>query len=200
MIFLLPIAHIIRYIALGYAAIVVVLLLIIYPLSGPISPISAVKLALLGGVPIQIALLAFVNWGWRWLWRRAPVLNRMVFPDIGGVWRMEIDWTRGQTSGTVEAQATIIQSFTALSLSVEAPGSTSQTLSVIPRRDPISGVASLHYLYSVTPHASRPDPDPPYTGAAILAFSEAGAGVLRGNYWTSAMTQGHFRLTRLREP
>lgn len=196
MIFLLPIHKIIRFVALGYAAIVVALLLIIYPTFGSASFSSAMKLALAGGVPIQILLLAFVNWGWRLLWRWAPALNRLVFPDIGGAWRMEIDWTRGQTSGTVEAQATIVQTFTTITLRVEAPGSASHTLSVIPKRDPESGLASLHYLYRVTPHASHPNPDPPYTGAAILEFSDAGTGKLSGNYWTSAMTQGHFRLIR----
>ena len=145
-----------------------------------------------------MVFLIFMNWGWRLLWRLIPALNRIVFPDLAGAWRMEIDWTRGGVSGTVEARATIIQTFSTLVLRVEAPGSISNTLSVIPKRDSESGIASLHYLYRVTPHASHPVPDPPYTGAAILQFSGAGSGNLSGNYWTSAMTHGHFRLFRER--
>ena len=51
-------------------------------------------------------------------------------------------------------------------------------------------------MYFVTPKSVGADAGPPYYGAAILRFSEAGGGQLGGNYWTSQQTTGHFQLSR----
>lgn len=197
MIGLLPLGRIVGVIAISYGVVVTALVLIISKISTPLSFVDGLKVATLGGLPIQLLLLLWINVGWRRLWRVFPALNRWVFPDIGGVWSMEIDWVREQTSGTLEARVEIKQTFTHLSMDVEAPGSDSRTLSAVPKKDPESGRPSIHYLYLVTPHARGAQVDPPYLGAAILRFSEAGEVSLSGNYWTSAMTKGHYFLKRI---
>jgi hypothetical protein len=110
---------------------------------------------------------------------------------------MTIDWTRGPKTGQVTARCTIVQTFATLSMEVHSPGSDSQTLIAQPRRDPESGRATLYYVYVVSPRAIGSDATAKYDGAAILRFfPEEQGGTLRGNYWTSVDSCGHFTLLR----
>jgi SMODS-associating 2TM, beta-strand rich effector domain len=140
--------------------------------------------------------MVWFYYGWRHLWRWIPALNRLLFPDIEGEWVMEINWQGEHGDGVVAAEAPVKQNFLRFSMEVRSPKSDSQTLIAQPKKDPESGRPLLYYVYLVIPKAVGADPGPPYHGAAILRFSEAGGGELSGNYWTSQRTGGHFRLLR----
>jgi nucleoside phosphorylase len=115
-------------------------------------------------------------------------------PDISGEWMMDIHWQREQREGKVVATAVIQQESARISMEVYSTGSDSRTLLAQLGREG-SGNLVLHYLYEVEPKAIGSDAGSPYRGAAILRFYRD-SDVLRGNYWTSQLSRGHFELTR----
>ena len=197
MISLLPIAQVIRFVAVLYAALITLLFAILLQVvDGSSSAWTSISFAFSGATLLQMALWGWLYFGWRRLWRRFPVLNRWLYPDIGGDWNIQIHWQSLQEHGVVDATATIRQDFVRMSMEVRSPSSDSQTLIAQPKRDPESGMPLLYYVYAVSPKLIGADPSSPYFGVAILKFSEYEGGVLRGNYWTSRQTNGHFRLFR----
>lgn len=193
MIALLPIPRLIAIVAGAYAAIMLVVALV-SPRDGAFANMA---LAFSGVTALQILFLAWIYFGWRWLWSRFPSLGTMLFPDIGGEWEMTIDWRRGNQAGQVSARCVIRQNFVSLSMEVHSEGSDSQTLIALPRRDPESGRPTLYYVYVVNPKAIGTSATTRYDGAAILSFyPEEEGGTLRGNYWTSVKSLGHFKLNR----
>jgi hypothetical protein len=157
---------------------------------------ASISLAFSGATALQLALAGWFYFGWRHLWKWIPSLNHVLFPDIGGKWDIEINWNWKGQCGVVFAEATIRQDFLRVSMEVTSPNSDSQTLVAHPKKDPESGTPFLYYVYLVTPKALGAKPGAPYHGAAILKFTGAGGAQLRGNYWTSQRTDGHFRLVR----
>src|SRR3546814_6048576 len=108
---------------------------------------------------------------------------------------MQIHWQGAENQhGVIDAKATWKQDFLRVSMEVRSARSESQTLIAQPRRDPESGTPLLYYVYLVSTKARCVYPAPPYRGAAILRFIEDGGGELRGNYWTSQLTSGHFQM------
>jgi hypothetical protein len=187
----------IRTIAVTYAVFIAIAIAISWQLYGqPQTVLGSVGLAFSGATILQLALIFWFSVGWRSLWRRFPVLNRLLFPDLGGEWNIQIHWSRNGESGVVEADATIVQDFLRLSMEVRSPQSDSKTLIAQPEKDSKSGRPHLYYVYQVTTRALSANPSKTYHGAAILSFSEAGGGQLGGNYWTTEQTHGYFRLSR----
>jgi hypothetical protein len=80
---------------------------------------------------------------------------------------------------------------------VNSPGSDSETLAVMPKRDPESGRPIVFYVYRVIPKKTTASAGDAYEGSAILKIRSAGADYLGGNYHTSRHTTGHFELRRL---
>lgn len=192
MIGLLPIARVIAGIAVFYAA-VIAAVVALRPEAGILGSIG---FAFSGAAALQLVLMIWFFLGWRWLWARIPWLGRTLFPDIDGEWRMTIHWIGSDRSGEIEARAVIKQTFISLSMEVHSPGSDSTTLIAQPRRDPESNRALVYYVYHVDPKAVGSDAPGPYSGAAILRYYDEDGGQLRGNYWTSQQTKGHFVLDR----
>ena len=197
MIGLLPIARIIRYVAVAYAVLTALCAAIALQF-GDVSwsAWTSISFAFSGATVLQLALMVWLCFGWRRFWRWFPALNDLLYPDIGGEWNLKIYWQGHQKHGDVDARATIRQDFVRVSMEVASPSSDSKTLIAQPKRDPESGAPLLYYIYEVTPKSIGANPGSPYLGAAILKFSEAAGGELRGNYWTSRQTSGHFRLSR----
>ena len=54
------------------------------------------------------------------LWRWFPALNRLLFPDIGGEWNIEIHWHGQGQDGVVDAEATIRRDFLSISMEVRS--------------------------------------------------------------------------------
>lgn len=119
---------------------------------------------------------------------------RLIFPDISGEWTMEIHWQRNGKKGKRDATAFIRHAFDGISMAVRSPGSDSYTIVAQAGRDPTGG-AVLHYMYEVEPKSIGSDAKGPYKGAAILRFYPE-SEELSGNYWTSLLSKGYFKLNR----
>src|SRR5258708_33719414 len=116
------------------------------------------------------------------------------FPDISGEWAMDIHWQRGEGDGIVPATAIIRQDSAGISMEVHSKGSDSHALIAQAGREG-PGSPVLYYLFEVEPKALGSDADGPYKGAAVLRFYPD-SDELRGNYWTSQLSKGHFNLRR----
>lgn len=197
MIGLLPIGRVIALTSVVYAVLIALAVALSWRFGDNSQTIlGSVGFAFSGATALQLGLMGWFYFGWRRLWRWFPILNRLLFPDIGGEWKIEIHWQRHGQEGVVDAEATVRQDFLRVSMEVRSPKSDSQTLIAQPKKDPESGRPLLYYVYLVIPKAVEANPDYPYYGAAILKFSETDGGQLSGNYWTTQKTGGHFHLSR----
>jgi hypothetical protein len=154
------------------------------------------SLALRGGFLLNLLLLGFAYWWWRKLWAFFPALNTWLFPDLNGVWNIKIHYRNNGGNGVVCAEAVIKQTWLSMSMEVLSKDSDSQTLAIVPKKDPESGRAQLFYFYRVIPKKVDAEAREPYEGSANLRVSTAGATHLAGNYYTSVATDGHFELER----
>jgi len=116
------------------------------------------------------------------------------FPTVSGRWKMEIHWQRGDRTGKTDALAVIRQSDWSIDMQVYSQGSDSRTILARPGRE-LSGRPVIHYMYEVEPKAMWSDAVNPYKGAAILRLNED-TDELSGNYWTSQLSKGFFKLSR----
>ena len=197
MIRILSTSKIVTLIAVIYATLTAICSAVIAQFGAGAWEIEAViGFALSGAAVLEIVLVAWMNVAWRWLWRTIPALSRWVYPDMGGKWKITINWQKEGDHGTVEAKAIIRQDFLRISMEVISNRSESVTLIAEPRKDQESGTPLLYYVYLVTPLLIGDEAGSPYFGAARLRFSEGKGEELSGNYWTSKQTNGHFRLLR----
>lgn len=195
MLSVLPLRSITKVLGFTYIAVVIGSAFLLKPdiSTWSLSHIWSVGSTVLGGFLLGVPLIASV--GWRFLWRRVPYLQS-IYPDISGEWDVAIQWNRNGNQGTVLAKATVRQDLLRISMELEAPDSDSRTLSAVPKKDPESGRAILHYMYLVKPHATSGNTWGAYHGAAILDFSAVDVSRLAGNYWTSHLSSGRLTMTR----
>ena len=197
MIRILSIGRIVTLIAVVYAILVIVCSTIISQFGdGAWDAWGIIKFALSGAAVLEGMLMVWMYFGWRWLWRCVPALNRWVYPDIGGEWNITINWQGEGRQDVVEAKAIIRQDFLRMSMEVISDKSDSETLIAEPRKVQESGTPFLYYVYLVTPRLVDEEAGSPYFGAARLRFFDDKGEELSGNYWTSKRTSGHFRLSR----
>lgn len=194
MISLLPIHRVLTIVATIYAA----TLLFIAGIRWQSSPslLDAASTAFAGATVLNAALLGIIYFAWERIWKVFPILNTILFPNLNGSWTMKINWVGADGSGIVDADVTIKQNFVRISMEVNSERSSSETMIAHPKKDPESGTPVLYYIYRVIPKQTDVSSGAPYQGAAILKFSGAGAGELRGNYFTSRPSKGHFIITR----
>ena len=197
MIRILSISKIVTLIAVIYATLTIVCSAALAQFGAESWEVEAViGFALSGAAVLEVVLMVLIYVGWRWLWRSFPVLNQWVYPDIDGEWKITINWQKEGENGTVEAKAFIKQDFLRISMEVISNRSESETLIAEPRKDQESGKPLLYYVYRVTPLQISEEAGLQYFGAAKLRVFESNGEELRGNYWTSKQTKGHFRLFR----
>lgn len=146
---------------------------------------------------LELILTFIVYVGWRSLWSRFPSLNQVLFPDLNGDWIAKIHWVRDGKEGTVSAAAKIKQDLIKMSIELDAPDSDSATVALVVRKDPESGRPILHYIYEVTEHQMRIASNPSYRGAASLKVNASDSRFMRGNYFTSRGSCGHFSFERV---
>jgi hypothetical protein len=195
MIGLLPVGRIITFVAVAYSIVTGLILWAVYDNQTGFS--TAISIASGGSAVLHLFLLGLFYFGWQWLWGMFPALNKWLFPDLNGTWRMVIHWEREGKSGTSCATAIIKQDFLKIGMDVDADDSDSETLLAKPKRDPETGRGVLYYVFLTTPkHKSGATPEAPYKGAAILKLSLESGGLLQGNYFTSRKSIGHYELTR----
>lgn len=197
MIGLLPIGRVIAVISVAYAFFCILLFGAISLIQGQnITTWKSATFALSGATVLNLIIALWFYFGWRKIWEWFPSLNHVIYPDISGEWKMQIDWNGPSKTdkGTAEARAFVRQDFLKLSMEVSSKHSDSHTLSANPRRSPESGRPVLYYIYSVTTKSTSGWKSKTYQGSAILEFDRGGDSALEGNYWTSEHTSGRFRL------
>ena len=200
MIRILSTSKVVTFVAVVYAVLAAVCSALVSQIGAEAWEVEEIiGVALSGAMVLEVVLLVWIYFGWRWLWRTIPVLNRWVYPDIGGEWKIIINWQKEGEKGIVEARAFIKQDFVRISMEVISNRSESETLIAEPRNDQESGKPLLYYVYMVTPLLIGDEAGSSYFGAAKLRFFEGKGEELSGNYWTSKQTNGHFRLTRQAE-
>lgn len=154
MIGLLPIERVIALIAIVYAVFIALIVALSWKFGYDLQTIwGSIGFAFSGATVLQFALMAWIYLGWRRIWQWIPSFNRLLFPDIGGEWKIEIHWQGPSDRGVVEAEAIVKQNFLRISMEVRSPKSDSQTLIAQPKRDPESGRPILYYVYLVNPKA-----------------------------------------------
>lgn len=198
MITLLPLNRVIVAISVSYSCIIAIIIGIIAQHSDSVNLSNNVQIAIAGATGLNLALLLVIYFGWKWLWLKFPILNMVLFPNLNGTWSMKIHWEGSGSKGEVDASAVIKQDFMRISMEVTSPGSDSETLIAQPKKDPESGRPILYYVYRVVPKRLGGQSGEAYEGSAILRFSSSAVDALRGNYFTSQHTKGHFVLTRVR--
>lgn len=196
MIGLLPVRRIITTIAIIYAALVVIGISALHVFGTAPSALSSLRLVFAGGAILDVALVGMLYVFWKPIWKAFPSLNHLLFPDLNGEWSMTIHWSSNELSGVVEARAIIRQNLLRLSMEVASANSNSETLIAHPKKDPESGTPILVYVYRVVPRKIGANAGEPYEGAAMLRYATDGIPMLRGNYFTSRRTDGHFELVR----
>lgn len=191
---LLPITQLIAWIAGLYAAILVLISLLIGA-----SGAASFETALKGVAILNLVLLGIAIGGWRTVWRWIPKLNDWVFPDLNGKWTVDIHWSWGNKSGEKTATAFIKQSLLKVSIELSSDESESETLMVTPHKDAQSSRPGLYYIYRNVSTAGAAKKQDPHIGAAILKISQESHDVLRGNYFTDRSTNGQYTMRRAGE-
>lgn len=148
-----------------------------------------------GGTLLYWILLGIFYVGWRVLWWCLPELNRWMFPDLNGKWKVTISYCYNGIHGQVVALAQIKQTLLSLAIHLESDGSESDTLAVVPKKDP-QGRPCLHYLYRNAPKHVDGQNRSSYEGSATLKLDHDKLHRLSGNYFTEVNSKGRFDFTR----
>jgi hypothetical protein len=191
---LLPLTKIIVAISVLYAACISIILFFVYDAESGIT--EGAVLASKGATVLSLVLLGFIYFGWKYLWKMMPFLNKLLFPDLNGEWDMKIHWSWGDKTGIAQATAHIKQDFLKMSMEVNSEDSDSSTLIAKPHKDPESGRAILYYMYRSTPKLKNGNTNLPYDGTAILKIDHTSLNLLEGNYYTDRSTTGYYELKR----
>ena len=77
MINLLPLTKVIAAIAALYAGFISIILFFFYDIDAGITKNAIV--ATKGATVLNLLLLGFIYFGWKWLWKKVPLLNNILF-------------------------------------------------------------------------------------------------------------------------
>lgn len=200
MINLLPIGRLISFVAIMYAAIVAVILL--FTINSYTNALDAITLAASGSLALNMTIFGLIYIGWRKVWGIFPILNKVLFPDLNGTWKMTIHWEFNEhQKGVTKAHAVINQNFLQIGMDVDSNDSESETIMAKPKKDPTTGRGILYYIYLTTPKEKSKAPDKsPYRGVAILKVDLLDEGTLKGNYFTSRGSTGYYEMSRVNTP
>jgi hypothetical protein len=191
---LLPLTKVITAIAMLYAILTSIILFFVYDTDSGAT--EGIIISIKGAAILNIFLLGVVYFGWRWLWKKIPFLNKLLFPDLNGEWDMTIHWRWDGKEGVAQAIAHIKQDFLKMSMEVASEDSDSSTLLAKPQKDSESGRAILYYIYRNTPKFKNGNQSLPYVGTAILKLNHTNLDLLGGNYYTDRSTTGYYELKR----
>lgn len=187
MLSLFPIQKIIAILSVIYA---VVLILIFSILGKDLSLTSAIRNAAI----FELTILLLFSFGWKYIWKCIPILNEWLFPDINGLWTVEIHWTWGEKKGIKKGEVIIKQNIFSLSMELITDESESETLVAIPKKNSESGRLQLYYIYRNIPKATTQLQS--HIGTAILKFSPKNLSLLEGNYFTDRNTKGVLKFVK----
>lgn len=142
----------------------------------------------------ELIILVLFSFVWRYLWQWIPKLNEWLFPDINGLWDVEIHWIWQEKKGVKHGEVHIKQNIFTLSMELFTDESESETLVVQPKKNSESGRLHLYYIYRNEPKSTTPLES--HIGTAILKFPPQNTSLLEGNYFTDRNTKGVLKLKR----
>ena len=131
-------------------------------------------------------------------WRVSKPAQLMTFPFVAGRWKGHLRSPDAQELR--EADLTISQNLHRIDLVLETRESVSQSLAVVPKRDPTGTQYYVYYVFENRrkPQFSKPGRPVIYRGVAILRLSLGSPLELNGEYFTDQPTNGvaEFRLDK----
>lgn len=162
------------------------------------SPLKLVSFVVFIIGTISVGVL---NYFWRPLWRRFPLLGRAIFPDLNGTWKgtLKTTWvdSAGVTPAPIEATVLVRQSLFGIHVQLLSYESDSRSQRVFPEADGEAGRFGLWYSYYNQPRATVSKTSAPHDGVARLELSRrAGEACLSGRYFTSRQTTGDINVVR----
>lgn len=152
---------------------------------------------------IGTVLVAVANWTWRGIWRRLPLLNKVFFPDLNGVWEgtLQTTWVdpvTGTVPGPIHSRVTVRQGVLKFSICQRTAESDSWSTMVLPEAEPEADRYRLWYAYSNKPKATVAHRSSNHDGVAWLELSlDDDPDELRGQYYTNRRTTGDITLRRV---
>jgi hypothetical protein len=151
---------------------------------------------------IATATLFIAEWSWRWFWKKIPLLQRLVFPDLNGVWKGNlvstwIDPTTGQPKPPIPTEITIRQGLLSTSVSLKTGESYSYSTRAFLEPYRATRRYRISYNYCNAPKAALGHRSAPHDGSAYLELDLDGdENHLTGSYFTSRKTTGDLSVKR----
>ncbi|NBC32283.1 MAG: hypothetical protein GVY13_06355 [Alphaproteobacteria bacterium] len=143
---------------------------------------------------------------WRWLWRKMPILNKALFPDLNGVWvgttrsnwpviRNLLDAAKGEVLSVKDSHDVPLQE-NGMALIIDAnlfrvnikayvasTSGNSRSITFALDRYPTDKDIRLTYLYKQKTPDPRQSDESEHFGAASLCFENANFDKCDGFYW-----------------
>lgn len=170
------------------------------------SPFSLKDLTLWQSVTLSVTfvgtlLCAVAEFCWRWVWRKIPLLQRKVFPDLNGEWTGELASTwinpdTGQVLPPIPTKIEIRQGLFSTSVSLRTGESESHSKRVHLERLPDIGRFRIWYDYQNGPKAAVEHRSQPHAGFAYLEVDRGNLHRIEGRYYTARKTTGDITVER----
>lgn len=154
------------------------------------------------GVLLFGTLVKISHFAWRPLWRRFPILQKLLVPDLNGTWNCRIlpTWTddaTGEKASAKDAEITIQMTLLDINVSMRTDEITSHSEKAWLDRLPGRGLFKLNYVYATEPKAAVRGRNPRQRGCASLQLDLAqGLDWMTGSYFTDGKYPGDLELSR----
>jgi len=153
---------------------------------------------------ISVICIPAFNAIWRWVWKKFPVLNRVVFPDLNGVWEGTLisTWINPETNlplPPIPATVTIVQTLFDTSIAMKTGESHSHSTRCLLEADHTAGIFRIWYGYDNRPLSEVDYRSARHEGVAWLEVEnsmDTNDTRLSGQYFTQRSTRGDIRLTK----
>ncbi|MGY4289035.1 hypothetical protein ACVWXO_008255 [Bradyrhizobium sp. LM2.7] len=152
---------------------------------------------------IATVSVAIFNKYWRWLWRRVPLLSKIVFPDLNGTWKgtLHSNWKDPRTGsgpGPIDTTIWIRQTLLSISVQQQTKESPSRSTRMFVEANLEADSYRLWYSYDNKPHANVSPYSPDHEGVCRL---EMHIGLsdkkMSGQYYTGRSTAGNLLIERI---
>lgn len=190
-----------------------VIVVLFWLAGGVTSPWSVIRT--LGFATSVFALIVYLLMGmswywspWRILWRKFPILNEWLYPDLNGVWygttnsnwpviaklrewaaqQDEIDLSELPKVGLLKGEIAmhVRASFFGISIRSKLQDTDGDSKTIAARADKSSNPRefTLSYLYRQTTPEPQPTDEESHVGAATLEVKPGDRPLMEGQYWT----------------